>query len=147
MEKKLVRYATKADFMNIAIELDGKAFRFNLDNELRVSVTNITNELKDQPRAYAFLCMLRHKILVKLKDEQKNHKRKKDKLFLKYKQTMEKVTEASARAADDPLIQKLEDKLDAITQIKDVLDIAINSFEQRSRLIQTLSANERPKIK
>jgi hypothetical protein len=141
--KKLVKYASKAKFMNVNILLDGKTYSFNLDTELKVQLTRLTGEIKDQPRQYAFLAMLRQKLVVKQRDLEKELKRKKDGMFVNYKKTIEKVTEANAKVNTDKDVQKMQDRVDHIADLKHVLDICLTAFDQRGRLIQTLSANER----
>lgn len=129
--------------MNVNILLDGKTYSFNLDAELRIEMTKLTGEIKDQPRSYAFLAMLRQKLVVKQRDMDKELKRKKDGMFLKHKQTIEKVTEANAKVNADKEVQKMQDRVDHMNDLISVVGICLNASEQRSRLIQTLSANER----
>lgn len=140
---KLTDYAEKADFMNIAIEVDGKPYKFNLDTELRIHETKLNDELKNQTRSYAFICMLRNTLRMQLKQKTTNLRRKQDSLFLKFKKETEKVTEAQAQAKSDPKIIKAQDEVDSIQSLLEVLDIAVNSFTMRKDLLQTLSSNTR----
>lgn len=142
---KLRQYAEKASFMNIAIELDGKVFKFNLDEELIVKETKLNLEVKEQPRNYAFLAMLRTKIKVKIKDQYKALKRKEAELYNKYKDELntDKVTHINAKVKEDKSLRKLQDTIDHTEHLKDVLDVAVESFMQRKDLLQTLSSNIR----
>lgn len=143
MEKKLTKYASKAKFMNVNILMDGKTYSFNLDNELKVQLTRLSGEIKDQPRSYAFLAMLRQKLVVKQRQAEKEFKRKENDVFLGYKSNTEKVTEAKALTGQNKELQKMSDRIDHMDNLKSILDICLEAFDQRSRLIQTLSANER----
>ena len=140
---KLTSYAEEAPFMNIAIEVDGKVYKFNLDTELKIHETKLNTELKEQSRSYAFICMLRNELNQQSKRKFTAMKRKQDELFLKFKAKTDKVTEATAQAKNDKSIIKMQDELDSIESLKSVLDIAVASFTQRKDLLQTLSSNTR----
>lgn len=144
---RLTDYASKAPFMNVAIEIDGQTYKFNLDIQLKIHETKLTTELKEQPRAYAFLCMLRNKIIQQAKKKEKQLERKKNNLFIEWKAKTDKVTEATKNAATDKEVLKLEDELDTIKNLRSVLDICVNGFEQRKDLLQTLSSNLRTENK
>lgn len=144
---KLIDYAAKADFMVIALEVDGKQYKFNLDQELRIQETKLNTELKQQTRQYAFLCMLRNKVKMQVKQKTRILKQKKDALFIKFKATTDKVTEASKRVDTDLGVMKLQKQIDTFTDIQDILDIAVNAFNQRKDLLQTLSSNIRTENK
>lgn len=140
---KLINYAEKADFMNISLDIDGQKYAFNLDKELRIAETKLNEEIKDQTRGYAFLAMLRNKVIQQQKKKQKQFERKKNSLFIEFKKTTAKVTEANQQALATPELRKIQDQVDNLTEIREILDIAVNAFVQRKDLLQTLSSNTR----
>lgn len=142
---KLTKYASEADFMNVSIEIDGKVYKFNLDIQLKIEETNLTTSIKEQPRSYAFLCMLRNKVKVEFKRKSKTLDRKKAELYNKATEGKDKtkVTDIRAKVAVHPEVKKLEDELEHFDELRHVLDICVDSFEQRKDLIQTLSSNLR----
>ena len=139
----LTQYAEKAEFMNVGLEIDGKPYKFNLDLQLKIQETKLNTELMDQPRAYAFLCMLRNKVKLEVKRKVKLLDRKKAGMYNHYAETMEKVTDINNKIKGSKTIRKMQDDIDAYDDIKSVLDICVDSFNQRKDLLQTLSSNLR----
>lgn len=145
--KNLTKYAAKSDIMNFAIEYGGKTYKFNLDEELKISEEGLNTEVKNHARSHAFLLMLHKKLSIKLHEAQKELRRKSDKLFTEFSKTEDKVTVAKAKAAADPKLQIQEQKIAQMEELRDYVGVAVESFRVRKDLLQTLAANTRIETK
>ena len=140
---KLTEYSSKASFMNVSLEIDGKPYSFNLDIQLKIEEEKMVTHLKEQPRSYAFLCMLRNKVKIEIKKKAKDLERKRAARYNQLAETMEKVTDINNKLKSNRLFKEMQDVIDDLDEIKSVLDIAVDSFNQRKDILQTLSANLR----
>lgn len=140
---KLTEYSAKASFMNVSLEIDGKPYSFNLDIQLKIEETRLVSILKEQPRAYAFLCMLRNKVKIEIKKKAKELERKRAGLYNTLAKDMDKVTDINNKLKSNKNLRGMQDRIDDLDEVKSVLDIAVDSFNQRKDILQTLSANLR----
>lgn len=129
--------------MDIHIKYNEHIFKFNLDQELRIGENRIAEHLKNHTRGYAFVAMLHKKLIIKVRDEQKNFNREKYKVLAHLKPNYKTVKEAEANASKSVNLIKLERSILELEEARDVLEVAVRTFEMRKDLIQTLSANIR----
>lgn len=146
----LIRYAEKSDLMNVSIIHGDETFKFNLYSELVVSEDRINSEIKEQPSAYAFLGMLHKKLIRKAKDKERIMKKIYAIMFIKFKGDTDEQTGrpiandlAKEKTIASPRYQKSVKEYIRVQHESDILEVCVLSFEQRSSLIQTLSANIR----
>lgn len=136
--------------MDVSIKYGKDRIRFNLYEELMVNENRINEEIANQPTHYAFLSML----LVKLKRSMLDKKAQLDKiekkLFLEFKQEIDRSTGRpfSNDMAESSVVQtsSYKEALDSYLKAEedhDTIKVAVESFSQRTSLIQTLSANIR----
>lgn len=140
---KLIKYAESSDIMNIKIKYNNQVFDFNLDTELKVSESNIATHLKNQTRSYAFIAMLHKKLIIKVRDEQKAFNRIKGEELASLAAKSGAKWKAEAEISSLPRLVKMERNLLELEEARDVLEVAVRTFEMRKDLIQTLSANIR----
>ena len=148
--KRLNKYALESALMDIKISYGEETFDFNLFKELVIDENKIDSEIKDQPSAYAFLCMLHKKLIRIMKDKEKEAEKKYWALFLTYKSEIDPTTNrpnsndvAEAKATKN---REYQDKLQVYYDAElncNIIETCVKSFEQRYSLIQTLSANIR----
>lgn len=146
----LIRYAEKSDLMNIMIVHGDETFRFNLNEEVIVNENRINSEIKEQPSAYAFLGMLHKKLIRKAKDKERTMKKIYAVMYIKFKGEIDEQTNrptanelAKEKAIASPRYQRSVKEYIRVQHESEVLEVCVLSFEQRSSLIQTLSANIR----
>ena len=149
-DKKLLQYASKSGLMEISISYGKEEFSFNLNDELTIDENKINHEAQVQPSAYAFLNMLYKKLLRAYKEAERKAEKKHAHLWLQYKKDKDPE---SGRAMNNDSVRAMIIKnpdyqellvaaLDAEQQAN-IIEVCVKSFEQRSNLIQTLSANLR----
>jgi hypothetical protein len=147
---KIGRYASTSNLMEIAIHYGNEKFRFNLFEELVVNENKINTELKEQPSCYGFISMLQKKLIRRMKDKEKEKDKVYGKLYLKYRSEL--CSETGRYYSDDMAKQKViihNDYQKAVEELiiaeeeVGIITSCVRSFEQRSDLIQTISANLR----
>jgi len=144
---KLVK---KSSIMDVSIKFNGKLIEFNLADELRINEEIIDSEIKKQPSHFGFLLMLQAKLKKKFSEALSKKKRVQSDIWIDLKGTTNHSTGSKYQKEDIQAIvetdedyikaQKLVNKVSAEV---DILEAAVRSFEQRSHLLQTLSANAR----
>ena len=153
MSKKLKILAKKSSLMDISIQYGTEKIKFNLFEELIINESRINDELKNQPSYYGFLSLL----LVKLKkamDESKAELEKiKAELFIEFKGDMDKATGrpysndlAESLVVQEELYIKALQKYLKAEENYGLINASVNSFTQRSHLLQSLAANTRKNI-
>lgn len=149
--KKLLSFAEKSTLMNIRIKYGTENFQFNLFEELQVNENIINDEIKVQPSISGFLGTLLTKLERIREDKEAEMQKIYHKLFALNKA---KVVESGRYASDDLAKsmaianRKYQDALKNYLIAKENashIKTCVNAFEQRSFLIQTLSANLRNK--
>ena len=136
--------------MKISISHGTEEFKFNLFEELQINESIISKEIKDQPNSYAFLAMLQTQ-LVYLKDRAKVSEEKiYNRLYDLFKTKINSNTNrpnsddvAKAKAMKHPKYVKARNKTLSLSKQLGTISNCVKAFEQRSSLIQTLSANKR----
>lgn len=146
---KLIGYAQKSRLMSIRIKFGNESFNFNLFEELQVNENIINDEIKIQPSISGFLGTMLTKLERIREDKEAEMNKVYHKLFTLNKS---KVVDSGRYASDDlskSMVissRKYQDALKNYLIAKEnasLIKTCVNSFEQRSFLIQTLSANLR----
>lgn len=142
---KLSKYASQSKIMDISISYNNEVFKFNLNKELIISEHKLTNEVKTHVRSYAFIAMLHKKLIIKHKELNKKLKHKKDMMIplVRKKYNYSTVKEAEAYLSKNKKLAKMESELLHLEEVKDIMEVAVKSFEYRQELLRTLSANVR----
>lgn len=149
--QKLQKYAQKSSLMDIRIRLDnGEKFTFNLFEELLISEDRLNYEATEQPSSYAFLGMV-YRQLVKALDDRKLEKEKA--WATAYIDAKKSTNPDTGRPYPDDMAKAMAEvskeyleAAEAYNMAKykaGILESCVNAFEQRSSLIQTISANNR----
>jgi hypothetical protein len=150
---KIKKYITSSPLLNIKIKYKSEIFKFNLYDELIINEDKINTEIKEQPSYYGFIGLL----LVKLqrqKDDIEAELNKVDaKLFIKYKTNINLSTNrenskdlAEALVKDDRTYQDQLTRFNKVKESVGIIQQCLRAFDQRSHLLQSLSANRRREI-
>ena len=132
--------------MRVRLSYDGEEFDFNLAAELKINREGLDKELKNHATSYAFISMLHVKLVIKHKELNKSLAAKKNRKIpmVRKQQGLSSLKEAEAYLLkNDKKLRDGERELLALEELKDVLEIAVKSFEYRKDLLQTISANKR----
>lgn len=147
---KLKKYAISSNLMNILIKYQDEVLKFNLNEELIISEDKINSEIKDQPSVYGFLGMLCIKLKRFLKDKEMEMKKEYARLYVKFK--TEKNDSTGRPPGDDMVESKIivnlvyQNKVKEYNQAEEdfgTIEHCVKSFEERGKMIQSLSANIR----
>lgn len=148
--KKLNQYAEKSSLMRIRIDHDGEKFQFNLFEELQINESIIAKEIKQQPNSYAFLMMLQVKLQAMASRAKVNEEKIYDRLYDLFKSRTNPQTNrpnsddvAKAKAGKHSKYIKARNKTISLSMQLGTISNCVKAFEQRSSLLQTLSANRR----
>jgi len=144
-ESALLRYAKSSELMDISLVINGDKIKFNLFKELVINPNILNRELRDQSISHSFL-VIAHKNMVKsLSDHELEVKRYTAKKWtdLKGGEGRQTKDDLRQRIEADPRYIMMQKKSIKLTYQKDILEACIRSFEQRSSMLQTLSANTR----
>lgn len=147
---EIIKYARLSNLMNISIFFGDETFKFNLNSEVVVNENKINQEIQDQPSAYAFLGMLYKKLVRKAQDKKREMEKTYGIMFIKFKSQTDLQTNrptandlAKEQAIVSSRYQKAVIEYIEAQHESEILEVCVKSFEQRSSLIQTLSANIR----
>jgi len=150
MPKKILKYASSSDLMNIQIFYGDERFRFNLYEEIIINENQIEEEIKNQPSAYSFLSMLRTKLKRNLADAEFELNKTYGRVFNEHKSKVDRLSgrvpgddTVVSRVYCDPDYAEAAEKTRALKHEVEVIETCVRSFEQRKDLIQTLAANLR----
>lgn len=148
--KKINQYAGNSSLMDIEITYGDEVFKFNLFEELQINENIINKEITMQPSSYAFLGMLHKKLVRASKEKEKLAEREFAKAFVKIKKTLDNSTgraHSKEVAKEEALLDvryiKALKSYFSVKDMADTVEVALRAFEQRSFLVQTLSANLR----
>lgn len=143
-------YSKTSSVMDINVTFGHEQFKFNLYEEIIISEDKINKEVMDQPTAYSFLLMLSKKLLASMKDKEKEMEKRFSEVYVAYKK---KINPETQRPYDKDYAYhianasiKHQSAKEAYLKAKDDYDTiltCVESFNQRSYLLQTLSANVR----
>ena len=139
--------------MVVSLKFNGETIKIDLNEELSISEVQINKELHQQPTHYAFLSMLLVKMKKELTKAQVNLDKVRGELFIDYKRSIDTETgrpysndlaEANVLLEEDYIEaqQKVIEKEEQFGIVK----AAVDAFNQRKDLIQSLSANLRKEI-
>lgn len=150
MKSKLKRKISVSSILDIKIVYGSEHIRFNLAEELVINENKINEELKHQPSYYGFLRLLMNKL-----DRVKNDKKVElDKvfssLFINNKDDIDPNTSrpynndiAEAKVLEDEEYLEAINNYNKALEDYNIIETCVQSFEQRSRIIQSISANLR----
>lgn len=147
---KISKLLKKTDLMNINIKYGEQKIRFNLKDELAINENQLNKEISQQPSHYGFLLILLNKLDKVKKVAKADLDKLEGKLYKKYKSDIDpntnrpyskEVAEAMVKTNKEFITTlktyyKLEEEYGSIKS-------CVAAFEQRSFLIQSLSANIR----
>ena len=147
---RIAKYAETSSLMNINITYGEETFYFNLFAETTVDENKINHEAKVQPSAYGFIAMLHKKLIRVAKDKKAEMEKTFSKLYIQYKKQIDEETkrpypkETAHHMATKHFSyhQKIKEYHQA-EENAGIIEACVKSFEQRSYLIQTISANVR----
>jgi len=139
--------------LDIRIKYKREVFKFNLYEELKVDENKINSELKNQPSYYGFVGMLLIKLQRVKDDKEAEFYKKEAELYIEYKTSINPNTNrenskelAEALVKENPAYQKLLKEFNNAKENVGIIKHCLSSFEQRSNLIQSLSANLRKEV-
>ena len=150
MKSRLLKYAQSSSLMDIEINTGTEVIKFNLHKEVKIDEAFISRDLKTQPSYYGFLSMLHKSLLKALMELKVREKKAFAAAYLKHKQSINKET--NRPNSDDVAKQKAELDIRYLKSQRMVINMnydvnrveaCVRAFEQRSGLLQTLSANIR----
>ena len=152
-DKKLNRYADRSSLMKVSIKFGKEDFEFNLYEELQINESIISREIKQQPTSYAFLLLLQTNLSSSLSKAKVEEERTYNKLYIRYKKRINQSTNrpnsddsAKALVNTNPIYIKAQHNTIALAKNLGTISNCVKAFEQRSSLLQTLSANNRKQI-
>ena len=147
---KLAQYAWSSDLMNIKVIHGEEEFSFNLNSEVVIDENRINAEIMDQPSAYAFLGLLHKKLIRVTLDKKREMEKTYSSKYIEYKGMTEESTGrptanelAKEKAIASGTYQRSIKDYHRAKHEMEILETCVSSFEQRTSLIQTLSANIR----
>lgn len=129
----------------ISFKYKGKLVTINISRELEINENIINSQLKNIPSNYAFLCLLRDKIIKRRDKLEKEKDYAYSKAWLYYKESDNRLNNdtVSHKALTSKIYIKANDKyLKALDKANRFISIC-KAYESRERIIQTLSANIR----
>ena len=154
MKSKLNKYARKSSLMDISLKYGDETISFNLNDELKVNEARINHELKTQPSYYGFLTLLGRRLDRVEADKRAELEKVEAELLIEAKTEIDPNTNrpynndvAEAMVKVDEDYQKALKNYNQAKENAGIVSSCIKSFEQRSSLLQTLSANVRDEKK
>lgn len=139
--------------MVITLNLQGENIKIDLNEELSISEARINKELHEQPTHYAYLSMLLVKMKKELTKSQVDLDKIRSELFIEYKRSVDPETgrtysndlaEANVLLEEDYIAA--QEKVIIREEQFGIVKAAVDAFNQRKDLIQSLSANLRKEI-
>lgn len=145
--KKILR---KSSVTDIRIKYKDENINFNLVDELKIDEFKINQEITEQPSYYGFLSLLAVKLKRTLADNKAKLEKHKGTLFVEYKSEYDPLTNKpySNDYIESLIIKNSEYQqyLKAYNKAEEeygIISSAVESFQQRATLLQSLSANIR----
>lgn len=128
----------------LKIKRGNSIYRVDLTSELRISEDTINSQLKNAPSSYAYLCTLRDKAIYERDRAEKEKDRAFSKSYLYYRDipgmNNEKATHMANLNAN--YISKSDIHMKLSLKASQLIS-ACRAYEERGRILQTLSANIR----
>lgn len=145
---KLKEYS-KSKVNAISITYNGENIKFNLFDEVQISMVSLDRELKNQPSYYGFLLLLHKKLSTRVEELKLERKKLWGELYLEAKTS---TTQNGRPFTDDMSKAWVECHKEYVLASRkcirardeaDLLFACVKAFEQRKDLMQTLSSNQR----
>lgn len=143
-------YSKTSSVMDVNITFGHEQFTFNLYDEIIISEEKINKEVMDQPSAYSFLLMLSKRLLNSMKDKEKEMEKRFSEVYVAYKKKLNPDTQrpydkdyAYHIANASVKYQTAKEEYLRVKNDYETIITCVESFNQRSYLLQTLSANVR----
>lgn len=150
MKKKLAKLSRISSIMDISLKYGDEVIKFNLNDELKIDEAKINYELKTQPSYYGFLSLLEKRLERVEADKKAELVKVESELLIEVKTETDPLTNrpynndvAEAMVKSNKDYQKALKDYNQAVENKGVLQSCVRSFDQRSYLLQTLSANVR----
>ena len=142
--KKLKYWEENTSITVVDINLGDEHIIFDLRSELKFDNDSVNSRLNDQPTHYAFIAMLHKRALVLKREKERVLEKTRARLFSRIK-SQDKVANdlAEALVTKDKEYQDVYKEYLSISASVDLLEVCVRAFEQRSMLMQTVSANIR----
>lgn len=150
IKSNLNKFAKKSKLMDMAIVYGDEKFTFNLFQELNIDENTINRELQSQSQSLAFLAVLHKKLIRLSKDTSISLNKTKADVWLQSKNTnlngrVPTKEDLKAMVDKSPKVIKLSKQLSKLEHNCELLDTCVRTFETRSHMLQTISANTRRK--
>lgn len=136
-------YVKQKGLLSIEVLFRGKVYTINLYEELQINTQKINDELKEQPTSYAFLSTLNQHFIKRAENAERVMEKYKSMSIKKLYEKNGNVSLAKELYAAEPLYDKAMKDFNAAKDQRNILSMAVKSFEQRAFILQTLSANTR----
>jgi len=148
--KKLFKYKDSA-VNNISIYYQGEKITFSLWDEVKISEEAMDKEIKTQPSHYGFLLLLQKKLNTRFEDLKRRRKKVYGQLLVKAKEMKvgpRLMNDDTARAwvESHPKFNKITKLCIKAKDDADTIYAAVQAFQQRKDLLQTLSSNRRKEV-
>jgi len=138
------------DFLNFSVKVDGKLVKFNILTEVRINEDDLTHELLEQPKVYAFALGLRARLLKEKQSAELEVEVSYGKAYKRLKNKNNPKTNRAWTNDDAKVLAELDkDYLEAkgkvitYTSHYNKVDALCKALEQRVSVMQTVSANKR----
>lgn len=149
-KKRIKRYVDKSPVLDISIKYGDETIRFNLANELVIDEGRINEELKEQPSYYGFLTLLLNRLERVEADKKAELSKINSKLLIQYKGEIDPSTNrpynndvAKALVDNNSEYQVALKRYNKARENRGIVSSCVEAFNQRSHLLQSLSANVR----
>ena len=143
MRSRINKYSETSGLMNINIAYGKEVFKFNLSQELVIDEATIQDDLKTSAQKYAFLKMLHTRLLIKARDLDKNRKKVRAIRLERLIEDIGAVKRAEVALEKDKKYRVAYKDWLTVEGQKEIIEVCVKSFEQRTELLRTLSANLR----
>jgi hypothetical protein len=154
---RLRKIAKSSDLMEIKLQYGKDKIIFNLYEELKIFESHLAGEIKEQPQLYAYLSVLHTKLTIHKEQMEAERDRIYSKLFNLYKASKaSKHYQATQRQPSDDICENYAMTSDTYIKANEnylkakhdmmVIGNAVNAFDRRGSLIQTISANKRKEV-
>lgn len=143
MRSKINKYSETSGLMNINITYGNEVFKFNLYLELKIDDASIQDDLKTSAQRYSFLKMLHTRLLIKARDLDRQRKKVRAQRLDKLIDEIGAVKRAEAAIDKDKKYLVAKKEFDTVEGQRELIEVAVRSFEQRTELLRTLAANQR----
>lgn len=140
---RLIDFIEESKWMKYKLIVEGEAIKLNLNKELFIDEDDITKQVVDHPRIFAFLSRIHKELVRAAKKADINRKRVRAKRIDQLVNDGESVTKAREKVEYDKIYLKAYSSQLNAEYKRDTLADIIEAFKQRKDLMQTLSANLR----